>query len=231
MAIELTCACGKVLQVVDHAAGTMGQCPACGRLVPMPAADGESSQAVSADPNRLTRPVPRANTAVVKVRRLRQRPTPAQPAAPGELGESVRPTYKLWSPGLIGLVALLGGPVGPLLMMAINYYRLGKRAAAWTTAMCCVLTAGVIIVIDSALPDNTPGAVVIGGPLFIAIYIAACRLQGEPYEAHVRAGGPTASGWSAAGMGVLGIVLSLGATVAAALALDLAGVRGLRNAR
>jgi hypothetical protein len=223
MAIELTCACGKVLQVVDHAAGTMGQCPACGRLVPMPAADGESSQAVIAVPNRLTRPAPRADTAVAEGSPPEAAPTPAQPAAPGEWGEIVRPPYKLWSPGLIGLVAFLGGPVGPLLMMAINYDRMGKRAAAWTTAMCFVLTAGVIIVLANTLPDNTPSAVVISVSSFIAIYIAARRLQGEPYEAHMRAGGPTASGWSAAGMGVLGIALFLGAFVAAAFAFDLGG--------
>jgi hypothetical protein len=40
MPIQLTCPCGKRLQVADAHAGMPGQCPACGRLLPIPRCDG-----------------------------------------------------------------------------------------------------------------------------------------------------------------------------------------------
>ena len=60
MLIELTCSCGKRLQVSDDFAGGQGQCPACGARLQIPKRDGtvtsvasssdEAAQAVSAAP-------------------------------------------------------------------------------------------------------------------------------------------------------------------------------------
>jgi hypothetical protein len=60
MLIELTCACGKRLQVSDEFAGRQGQCPACGELLDIPTRDGamtrvavpsdEAAQGVSVAP-------------------------------------------------------------------------------------------------------------------------------------------------------------------------------------
>jgi hypothetical protein len=60
MPIELTCACGKRLQVSHEFAGKVGECPACGRSLRIPERDAaaapvsppapEAVQAVSASP-------------------------------------------------------------------------------------------------------------------------------------------------------------------------------------
>jgi hypothetical protein len=60
MLIEMTCACGKRLQVSDEFAGRRGQCPACGQLLDIPTRDGamtgvavysdEAAQGVSVAP-------------------------------------------------------------------------------------------------------------------------------------------------------------------------------------
>ena len=65
MRIELTCSCGKRLQVSDDFAGKQGQCPACGGRLQIPKRDAtvtsvasssdEAAQAVSAAP-RLAAP-------------------------------------------------------------------------------------------------------------------------------------------------------------------------------
>jgi hypothetical protein len=223
MAIDVTCACGKVLQLSGHAAAAVGQCPACGRLLQMPSSAGEASQAVTADPGPLTLPALRVDTAVAEGSPSSVWPPSVSPTAFDDWGEIARPSYKLWSPSAIGLVAFLAGPIGPLLMMAINYARLGQRPAAWLTVASCLLMPAALIAVGLALPDNSPG-MVLALPVFIIIYMAARTLQGGLYEAHVRAGGATASGWSAAGLGALGILLFLGVALGASVAYDLVEV-------
>lgn len=50
MAIDLTCSCGRRLQVADAFAGRQGQCPACGALLPIPGpAETETVAAPAAD--------------------------------------------------------------------------------------------------------------------------------------------------------------------------------------
>src|SRR5262245_24263110 len=115
MPINLACACGKQLRVADDFAGRQGRCPACGRLLEIPQWDDVRS---GAGPSRLE-----AGQGVTAT------PEWAGPAEPGQPEhavtalspegaeriplepESTRPGYRLFSPGSIGLVAFLAGPV------------------------------------------------------------------------------------------------------------------------
>jgi hypothetical protein len=209
MPIELTCVCGRILHLPDDSAATKGQCPACGRELEAPARHASApgaimpssrvSEAVTADPGRTQAPTGDANDAI----RL-----PPYPSAPlDEWCDISRPAYKLWSPGAIGVVAFLSGPAGALLMMAINYARLGKRSAAWSTAAATLVVSAGVLAVAFIVPENNPAGLLIGLPVFLGIWMSARLLQGELYDAHLSGGGAAASGWSAFGMGVLGIVV------------------------
>jgi hypothetical protein len=69
MPIELTCSCGKRLQVSDAFAGRQGQCPACGELLQIPEPEAQ-----------VTRPAPSSDGAA---RAVSAAPEPAGPKGPG----------------------------------------------------------------------------------------------------------------------------------------------------
>src|SRR5262249_42783992 len=141
MAIDLTCSCGKRLQVSDEYAGRQGQCPACGRVLDIPAPHADwPGMAVSLLPSRTESVTPELGPTSIPepvATDFAETPLPIPPS-PAErplllFREVSRPAYRLFSPGQIGLVAFLFGPGGGLLPLAINYYRLGKAAATWMT--------------------------------------------------------------------------------------------------
>src|SRR5207237_10373222 len=119
-----------------------------------------------------------------------------------------RPRYRLYSPGTIGLVACLTGPAGAFVLLMLNYWRLARRRAAWITIVCGVLMLVVLVAISMALPDSFP-SVLLGVPVFLVLWGVAKGAQGADYDAHRRQGGESASGWAAAGIGVLGLVAYL----------------------
>jgi hypothetical protein len=215
MPIDVTCSCGKRLRVADEFAGQQGQCPVCGGLVAIPSADAvlpgpppalpQREQAVTARPGE---PVLMASDAS---------DLPVWPGA----DEPSPPWYKLYSPGSIGLVAFLTGPVGAFLLMAINFWRLGKTGAARLTVLAGVVTVAGVLVLSLSLPETTPTPFLfIGLPVFLMIWIGARTLQGSAYDEHLRLGGASASGWSAAGFGVLGIAVYFGIVYAALYTYD-----------
>jgi hypothetical protein len=117
-----------------------------------------------------------------------------------------RPAYKLFSPGSIGLVAFLAGPVGAFILLMLNYRRLGERRAAWMTLAVSLLTVGLMVAINVAFPNPAP-ALLFAIALFVALVVAARTLQGRAYDLHLQRGGEPASGWAAAGFALLGLAL------------------------
>ncbi len=213
MPIHLTCSCGKQLRVADEFAGRQGQCPACGTLLEIPhgstmtAGAGpsvvETEQAVTATPER-SEP-PEADSPEHAVSPLLLEPMDWSEDAL----EVKRPEYKLFSPGSIGAVAFLAGPVGAFALLTINFWRLGKIAAAWATIVIGVVTVAAVIAISLVLPESVP-AFSIALPLFLALWAAAKATQGAAFDAHLRNGGERASGWAAVGIALLGAVVYLG---------------------
>ncbi|HMF17232.1 MAG TPA: hypothetical protein VKE98_08500 [Gemmataceae bacterium] len=207
MPIDVTCSCGKRLRVADEFAGQQGQCPVCGALLAIPATSTilplapslpETAQAVTA------RVGP---SAAVEADTSELPDSSGLPAFPDDY-EPSRPWYKLYSPGSIGLVAFLTGPVGAFILLAINFWRLGKNRAARLTILAGVITIVGILYLSFFLPNSGP-SMLIGLPLFLMLWIGARTLQGSAYDDHLRQGGASASGWSAAGIGVLGLAAFL----------------------
>jgi hypothetical protein len=224
MSIDLTCSCGKRLRVTDEHAGTQGLCPACGKVLEIPeqsvGVSGagpslvEAGQAVTSTP-RSAGPVQPGSPEYAATLPL---PEPAE-WMPEEAHTS-RPGYKLFPPDTIGLVAFFAGPVGAFTLLALNYWRMGKRGAARITIAVGLVTMALVVAICFALPDSSP-SFLIGVPLFLGLWLAARKLQGSAFDTHLRNGGERASGWAALGFALVGLMLFLGVFVGASMSYDL----------
>jgi hypothetical protein len=213
MPIYLTCPCGKVLQVGDEMAGRQGRCPVCSRVLAIPG-HGALGPSAAPPPPEPASPV----TAIPGPVESGEPGSPAYaavplPAAPTAALPEERtgrpPAYRLFSPGQAGLAAFLGGPVGAFIILTINYFRLGKPAAAWATIAFGLLACAALIALLLVLPESIPGPV-LGLPLFLGMWGLAKGLQGSAYAEHLQNGGEGSSSWAAAGFGLLGAVLFMG---------------------
>lgn len=123
-----------------------------------------------------------------------------------------RPPYKLYSVRSIVLATVLGSPMAGGILMAFNYRRLCRPAAAVHAVVWTVAFTTAIIAISIILPGNLhiPNASFVVPPI-LAMCGLAKSLQGPAVAAHQRLGGALASAWGAAGIGVLAAALVLGA--------------------
>src|SRR5437016_9395231 len=62
-----------------------------------------------------------------------------------------RPAYKLHSPGNAFLATFLGGPLAASVILAINYFRVGRAAAAWQAILLGLLTTVLLLTISLKL--------------------------------------------------------------------------------
>src|SRR5437660_392883 len=132
MPIELTCSCGKLLRVADEYAGRQGQCPACGRLLDIPSSESALAGLGPTAAEERQRLIANAGLGGIEEPAAPESTLPPLPGLSPEGPQVARPAFKLYSPGHVGLAAFLGGPVGAFLLLAINYFRLGKRRAGWS---------------------------------------------------------------------------------------------------
>jgi hypothetical protein len=217
MAIDLTCSCGKRLQVSDEYAGQQGQCPLCGRVleIPDPSVNfpGMATCLLPARTESVTPELGPTSIPEPVATDFAETPLPIPPSSaerPLVLFPQVsRPAYRLFSPGQIGLVAFLFGPFGGFLPLAINYYRLGKATATWMTAGVGLVTVAGFLGLGISVPESFP-LICVGFMLFLILWAAASGLQGNTYQAHLRNGGQSASGMAIFLTGVLGLGLFLG---------------------
>ena len=118
----------------------------------------------------------------------------------------VVPTYVLHP--LKGAVwaAFWGTPVAAGVVLAINYWRIGRKAAAWKVALLGVVATfalfGFIFSIPEDVLDRIPNAVFIV-PQLVLVYLFAKSLQNQLIEQHISNGGSIASAWRSVGIGVL----------------------------
>jgi hypothetical protein len=127
------------------------------------------------------------------------------------------PGYKLFSVGAIVLATFLGSPVAGTVLMAMNYWRLGRKSAAWISVAVGILATAFIIAAALALPEETPNSPFIVAQL-LGMYFVARGLQGGLISQHCRTYGRLASMWAAAGISLL-VVVPLGLVLVAALLL------------
>jgi DNA-directed RNA polymerase subunit RPC12/RpoP len=123
------------------------------------------------------------------------------------------PSYRLYSTRQIAVAAFLGGPLGGFLLVAINYARLRRAAAAWgMVAVGILATAALVFFPDRFLPERA-GWLVVGLPGLVATVAVAHMLQGAAFQQHIQRGGRPASPWGVAGVGLASLVLIVGAVV------------------
>ncbi|MEM7477395.1 MAG: hypothetical protein AAF483_20615 [Planctomycetota bacterium] len=97
-----------------------------------------------------------------------------------------------------------GTILGAGVVMAINYFRVGRSTAALATLACFLAATFALFGLFLVIPEDLP----IPNAVYIVVQIAACfgvakALQGEMIEEHAMRGGNVCSGWPGAGIGFL----------------------------
>ena len=131
-------------------------------------------------------------------------------------GVTVVPTYRLYSPGQVGLATFFGSPLAGGILLARNFYRLGERGRAWLPLVVAFLgTLGLFAIGASTEAPRFLGLV----PLGLMIWYAEAQ-QGARFKQHLERGGRRASHWHAIGIALATAAGILGAIFTVVLALD-----------
>ena len=122
---------------------------------------------------------------------------------------------KLYADRSVFAATFLGGPLGGAAIIALNYRALGDDRNFRLSVVVGFIGSVAILAACSMLPESAShsGA---GIPIIIAasIQMLAKRLQGDAVAKHTALGGELASGWLAAGVGLLSLVLTIAVVVA-----------------
>lgn len=148
---------------------------------------------------------------------------PAVNAATLPLAYATAPAaqYPLYSPGAVGLATFVGAPVAGAAIMAMNYRRLGRPAAANKVILWGVAGTAALIALGFALGNHAPGIPLAFVPVAVMLQLAR-SLQGGAFSQHKAAGGKVASLWKAFGVGAASLVAVLAVIFAIAITADLA---------
>jgi hypothetical protein len=130
---------------------------------------------------------------------------------PAEAPPFRRPAHRMFAPEVVGIAALLTGPVGGLFLLALNFWQLGLRRAAFVAVACAVLALPVVVALGAFLFES-PGFLLIFLVLAGGVCWGAAEIfQRNAYTEHRRQGGRVGTVASTAGLALLGLALSLGA--------------------
>ncbi len=217
MPLAIHCPCGVQVLLADTITRLQGPCPNCGRPLDV---EMYRSAALLAGLSPAQPDVPPVPVAVPVLQSEESNPpaaaaTPepvplaapvaeeeADPLASLTAGESAQPRsrhVRLYSPRAVAGAALLGGWLAGCLLVAANYSRLRRRAAARLAFLAGVAgTAGILWAVwkYTDVPGRL-GALLYLGPLFLAELLgaallllpAAWLLQGRDFAAHLADGG------------------------------------------
>ncbi|MEM6551935.1 MAG: hypothetical protein AAF750_07385 [Planctomycetota bacterium] len=117
--------------------------------------------------------------------------------------------------------AFLGSFLGGGIVMAINFARMKKQAAAVGTVIASVVATLGLVGLIFALPDDLPVPnIAFIVPQLLAVYFIAKALQGQAIAEHTEAGGAMSSQWRSAGVGLLCFVVLAVGIFAAVFALE-----------
>jgi hypothetical protein len=224
MSVEFQCPCGKRLRLSAAATSGQGRCPACGRVLDIPTAEQtafppgvfslpvDTSTALTDEPSGQQAERTAVTEAASEPREIEELADQAS-----ELPVLTRPGFRLASPGQIGLAGFLGGPLGGFLLMGRNYAKCSRQAACWATIVAVVLVTAAAVGAGFVLPTNPILNLGLAVPLWLGTYLTARFLQQRTFEAHQKEGGEQVSGWAVVGFTLLGVVLTLGSAVGAAV--------------
>jgi hypothetical protein len=108
----------------------------------------------------------------------------------------------------VALATFLGTTLGGAVVMALNEHRLGRTIAALNTLLAGVVGTGLLLTIGYVAPDDIPTYPISIAALVVMAALARWR-QGAVVTRHYAAGGKHGSGWAAAGLGVVSLVVVL----------------------
>ncbi len=139
---------------------------------------------------------------------------PAADLDPPPAGADAAPAFKLYTPGHATLATFLGTPAAGLYLIAANRRRLGRVQAANTTLVVGFVVSAILLAAAFLLPDSV-GRVIPFASMFGVYHYA--KQDAALLDAHLGRGGKKESGWKAAGIGVLGMVVVVGAAACVVL--------------
>jgi hypothetical protein len=148
-------------------------------------------------------------------------------AASSELpaGVVVIPTYALYTRGQIGFATFLGGPIGGTWLLARNFSRLRRPAAARMSLVLGVLATVLLVIVGLSGVLGTTTASFGSFPAILTIVAMvgiASATQGNELRQHVELGGGLVSSWYAFASGLIGLVITFAIAIAGVVAIDFA---------
>jgi hypothetical protein len=146
-------------------------------------------------------------------------------APSGVSADGVPMAIGLYTANHVALATFLGTPLAGAALMAMNERRFGRSGAAVKTLLGGLVASGFLLSIGFILPEGVPTFPIGIGSIFAMSAIAKVR-QGEIVQRHLVAGGKRASGWVAAGVGLLSLVAVLVLLVVVLVAAEMVGQAG-----
>lgn len=114
---------------------------------------------------------------------------PQQPSPPIGVPSS---SYRLHSPSGVAWATICGGPIGGGLVLALNYWKWGRKGLAAAVFAGGLLATAILGWLAWIVPDSVP-ALLFLVPQVVLGYVAARWLQGRRFDAHRAAGGTRVS--------------------------------------
>ena len=113
--------------------------------------------------------------------------------------------YSLFTPGQVSLASLLGGPLAGFWLLAVNFRRRAEAAAAVFSLMGGVVVSALLLAIVCSAVGQVPAkySLLALAATAYAMCLVADSLQGAEVKFHKRAGGETASAWTACAAGLI----------------------------
>jgi hypothetical protein len=117
------------------------------------------------------------------------------------------PSYKLYAPWNAGFAVFLGNALAGSIVLAINYWRLGRRESAVQSIIIGLGISVLTLAIPLSLPkfrDIAPVLLFLQG---VASLFLAQELQGEAFANHLENGGTKVSLWWVLAMTLLSFLV------------------------
>lgn len=138
-------------------------------------------------------------------------PVAIDPAAVPTPDASHRPLFRTW---MVGLAAVLAGVLGGGVLLALNYRAMDRGRDAWVTMGLSVIGFIVVLVLAAFVPEEVPSIVFAAVQVVVMVHVARST-QGAIIDARAAAGLPMRSGWAAAGIALLVLLVLILLAVAA----------------
>lgn len=140
-------------------------------------------------------------------------PPQAPVPSPGPAGAPV------YTPNQIALATFVGSPFAGTVLLALNERRLGRARLALPTLLVGFFASAALVGIGAVLPDGVPTMPFALVGIFGMRGVAHLRQQALVAE-HLARGGRKGSGWTAFGIGVLGMIAVLAVVLGVVAAVE-----------